>query len=407
MDSDGKPLDMGAAASKAVKYLLDEHEAKSKAIESLKGSVYQWVQAVKGIKQRSLPAFIFVDELDRCRPSYAVEMLETIKHIFDIKGVVFVVATDTEQLQHAVRAVYGEGFDARVYLARFFNSRFSLKKPDLKHLLNVHCEPEKLTKGYLLNKGISTLPWNDNGREVLEDIAKLVTAFGHTARTAIQIADRAIATISNMPKGRQVDVFLLVFLLCLKERDHELYDEVVTCSFERPIDDKKPDLSAYLKKYYLTLDEGESLRIPIDPQSIVQTLNDMRGSRRHNQYPEGTYSITIDKYIDTIALKVFGYGESGYRPRPFVDFGYTGRTAETPPPSPKEKVSKKLIEYIHDKGNLDEAIHDDIATALWLEYIYIEKAFDSLSAKDYQELADLASALGWLGSEEAKEEGTE
>lgn len=71
-------------------------------------SVFEWVTAVTGIKQKELPAFIFIDELDRCRPSYAVEMLETIKHIFDISGVVFVVATDTEQLQHAVKVVYGE-----------------------------------------------------------------------------------------------------------------------------------------------------------------------------------------------------------------------------------------------------------------------------------------------------------
>ncbi|MEL0615029.1 P-loop NTPase fold protein, partial [Marinomonas arenicola] len=49
---------------------------------------------------------MFVDELDRCRPSYAVEMLESIKHIFDIKGIVFVVATDSEQLQHGVKAIY-------------------------------------------------------------------------------------------------------------------------------------------------------------------------------------------------------------------------------------------------------------------------------------------------------------
>ncbi|WP_241496697.1 P-loop NTPase fold protein [Aeromonas caviae] len=67
-----------------------------------------------------------IDELDRCRPSYAVEMLETIKHIFDISGVVFVLATDTEQLQHAIKVIYGEGFDAESYLGRFFHRRFTL-----------------------------------------------------------------------------------------------------------------------------------------------------------------------------------------------------------------------------------------------------------------------------------------
>ncbi|WP_230625622.1 P-loop NTPase fold protein [Photobacterium leiognathi] len=119
-DKDGNPIDMSFAASEAVKYLINEHDAKSAAIDSLKTSVFEWVSAVVGIRRKELPAFIFIDELDRCRPSYAVEMLETIKHIFDIDGVVFVVAIDTEQLQHAVKAVYGEGFNAKMYLSRFF-----------------------------------------------------------------------------------------------------------------------------------------------------------------------------------------------------------------------------------------------------------------------------------------------
>jgi predicted KAP-like P-loop ATPase len=77
------------------------------------------------------PMFVFIDELDRCRPTYAIELLETVKHLFDIPDLIFVIATDTEQLQHSVKSVYGEGFDASRYLYRFFNRSFSLKKPDV------------------------------------------------------------------------------------------------------------------------------------------------------------------------------------------------------------------------------------------------------------------------------------
>ncbi|WOD06315.1 P-loop NTPase fold protein [Marinomonas sp. GJ51-6] len=131
-DANGESIDMSAMASSMVKHLIDEHDAKSSAIKDLKKNISQWVNEVISRKKLAFPAFIFIDELDRCRPSYAVEMLETIKHIFDIEGIVFVVATDTEQLQHAVKAIYGEGFNAQLYLGRFFNSRFSLKAPDLK-----------------------------------------------------------------------------------------------------------------------------------------------------------------------------------------------------------------------------------------------------------------------------------
>jgi hypothetical protein len=74
--------------------------------------------------------FIFIDELDRCRPTYAIEMLETVKHLFDIPNFIFVLSTDTNQLQHSIKAVYGNKFDSHEYLSRFFEQRLILPEPD-------------------------------------------------------------------------------------------------------------------------------------------------------------------------------------------------------------------------------------------------------------------------------------
>jgi len=67
------------------------------------------------------PLFVLVDELDRCRPTYSIELLERIKHLFDVDNVVFIVATDSTKLQHSIKAVYGLGFEANRYLTRFFD----------------------------------------------------------------------------------------------------------------------------------------------------------------------------------------------------------------------------------------------------------------------------------------------
>lgn len=74
---------------------------------------------------------IFIDELDRCRPTFAVEVMERVKHVFDAQGLVFVVALDKLQLGYAVRSIYGQGFDGAGYLGRFFDCTFRLPKPDL------------------------------------------------------------------------------------------------------------------------------------------------------------------------------------------------------------------------------------------------------------------------------------
>ncbi|HHQ4622389.1 TPA: KAP family P-loop NTPase fold protein, partial [Aeromonas veronii] len=118
----------GDDANQLVDALCSNQKERYESIQYLKQEIRQWVEGAVGLSEGELdyPAFILIDELDRCRPSYAVEMLETIKHIFDVPKVVFVLATDTEQLQHAVKVIYGLEFDAYTYLSRFFNRRFSM-----------------------------------------------------------------------------------------------------------------------------------------------------------------------------------------------------------------------------------------------------------------------------------------
>ena len=71
-----------------------------------------------------------IDELDRCRPSYAVELLEVAKHFFAVHNVVFVLAVNRAELAHAVKAMYGADFDAEGYLRRFFDLDFQLPEPN-------------------------------------------------------------------------------------------------------------------------------------------------------------------------------------------------------------------------------------------------------------------------------------
>lgn len=73
---------------------------------------------------------VIIDELDRCRPNYAIQALERIKHFFDVEGVMFVIATDKNNLPSAVRSVYGvEVQQAERYLRRFIDIEYSLPEP--------------------------------------------------------------------------------------------------------------------------------------------------------------------------------------------------------------------------------------------------------------------------------------
>ena len=82
---------------------------------------------------------IIIDELDRCTPSYAVMLLERIKHYFDNDKITFLFATNLHELAQSVKHFYGDDFDSTGYLDRFFDIVLELPGVDkttyFKHII--------------------------------------------------------------------------------------------------------------------------------------------------------------------------------------------------------------------------------------------------------------------------------
>jgi hypothetical protein len=82
----------------------------------------------------------FVDELDRCRPNFSIELLERIKHLFDVPNVIFVLSIDKTQLEASIASLYGKGINTKEYLRRFIDLELQVPQFDSKnfveHLLN-------------------------------------------------------------------------------------------------------------------------------------------------------------------------------------------------------------------------------------------------------------------------------
>lgn len=57
------------------------------------------------IKSDSATKIVFIiDELDRCRPDYALNLLEIIKHFFTVPNVHFVLGVNLRELENSVKA---------------------------------------------------------------------------------------------------------------------------------------------------------------------------------------------------------------------------------------------------------------------------------------------------------------
>ena len=75
------------------------------------------------------PLVFIIDELDRCRPTFAIELLERVKHIFDVSNMVFVFGINRDELCSSLKSIYG-AIDTDVYLRRFFDMEFTLPEVD-------------------------------------------------------------------------------------------------------------------------------------------------------------------------------------------------------------------------------------------------------------------------------------
>ena len=81
-------------------------------------------------EEKPFPLIFIIDELDRCRPPFALSIIERVKHMFSVPGVCFVFVTHLDQLEQTVQGAYGTTFDAHTYLEKFYHLRVML--PDTK-----------------------------------------------------------------------------------------------------------------------------------------------------------------------------------------------------------------------------------------------------------------------------------
>ena len=70
---------------------------------------------------------LFIDELDRCRPDYALHLLEVVKHVFNMPKLKIVFVINSEQLVEIIKHSYGNNEQvAKRYLDKFFQLQIKL-----------------------------------------------------------------------------------------------------------------------------------------------------------------------------------------------------------------------------------------------------------------------------------------
>ena len=121
---------VSAPVQRHIERALERKEAISdfrKALASLAVAMKKAtpMKAAEKCDDASRPLVVIIDELDRCKPAYALNLLKKIKYVFDVQDICFVVVTDVAQLENILESRCGMQ-DASVYLKKIFQMRFIL-----------------------------------------------------------------------------------------------------------------------------------------------------------------------------------------------------------------------------------------------------------------------------------------
>lgn len=106
--------------------VFDEIFSSNKIKEEFNKTIDEYLK-INGLKK----LIIILDELDRCRPDYAVNMLESIKHFYNNDKLIFIISTDLIQLSHTIKKFYGNYYDSDLYLQRFFDRIITLDNQNI------------------------------------------------------------------------------------------------------------------------------------------------------------------------------------------------------------------------------------------------------------------------------------
>ena len=175
---------------------------------------------------------IFVDELDRCRPDYAVQMLERIKHFFSIDNMIFVLSADKTVLCKSIKAIYGGlEIDTEAYLRRFVDIEFYLPEPDIDLFAKILFDQKEIGKYFTTNSDVVS---GENRDERLKNT--LIDCFlsQSTSLRDVEKYFNRLEVILNSKALPHSSVDLIAYLLHLNMFHKDVYEELRQMDLDVP-----------------------------------------------------------------------------------------------------------------------------------------------------------------------------
>lgn len=220
-----KELFVGIAdsANELLQTQIQEYTSKKEGLKEFRTALEDFVQKSSDGK----PIIFIIDELDRCRPDYAVDVLEKVKHFFGVPGIVFVLSMDKVQLGHAIRGVYGsEKLNVNEYLRRFIDIEYSIPEPDTDHFCRYLFEYFDFGKFFALHDNINIREYGNDKDKFIDTSIQLFENDKLSLRQQEKILSHARVVLSSFNPKFLLFPELLLILIYFKIFHLEFYQQI-------------------------------------------------------------------------------------------------------------------------------------------------------------------------------------
>ena len=207
-------------------YAKDRLAAHVEAQESLQSFRTTLQDTANTLAQNNngLPLVIVIDELDRCRPSYAVELLEVAKHLFSVDHIVFVLAVNRSELAHSVCALYGNSFDGPDYLKRFFDLDFRLPNPSRREFIRAALGASQIEEYFDRTRDQNAR--NEYG-PILDLLIHFLGAHSLSIRTVAQAIRRLGLVLASLRSDKRMVGLATAVTMIIRTVDLDLYHRFI------------------------------------------------------------------------------------------------------------------------------------------------------------------------------------
>lgn len=207
------------AAGEMAGNLVDSFKKEKELLEKFRCEIEKAILQLEAAGRKETLVF-FIDELDRCRPTFAIEMLERIKHLFDLPNIVFVLSIDKSQLEASTAAVYGERINAPEYLRRFIDLEYGIPVVQTKLFTENLLTRFDLDEVFAERNGSDNRYDKKNFVDIFTDLADISSM---TLRARERSITRLCIVLEQTPSNFYLDPVLVALLLVLRLKNPEMF----------------------------------------------------------------------------------------------------------------------------------------------------------------------------------------